>query len=101
MDLGELKIDVAKNSVFKNGEKICLTHREFNLLVLLARNSDRVLDRTAIRKALWPEGDLYQGSRAIDVHIQHLRAKLEDDPAKPLYINTIQGMGYMFTVPQK
>jgi DNA-binding response OmpR family regulator len=101
LQIGNLRIDVSKNTVYRKGQKIVLTQREFNLLVLLARNADRVMDRTIIRRALWPDGDLYRDSRAIDVHIQHLRSKLEDNPADPRYIMTVQGVGYMLAVPEK
>jgi DNA-binding response OmpR family regulator len=95
IELGDLKIDVGKNTVWKRGEKVSLTQREFTLLLLLARNAGRVLNRTVIRHALWPEGELYRDSRVIDVHIQHLRSKLEDNPAEPRYIVTVPGVGYM------
>lgn len=101
LKIGDLLIDTAKNSVSIQGCKVCLTQREFNLLVLLARNSDRVMDRTTIRRTLWPNGDLYRDSRAIDVHIQHLRSKLEDDPSDPRYITTVSGVGYMLAAPEK
>ncbi|MFA6220893.1 MAG: helix-turn-helix domain-containing protein [Desulfomonilaceae bacterium] len=48
-----------------------------------------------LKKALWKDTDLYTGSRAIDVHIQHLRAKIEDNPSDPELIVTVQGVGYM------
>jgi DNA-binding response OmpR family regulator len=101
LQIGDLKIDVSRNAVFKKDRKVVLTQREFNLLALLARNADRVMDRITIRRTLWPDGDLYRDSRAIDVHIQHLRSKLEDNPADPRYIMTIQGVGYMLAMPEK
>jgi DNA-binding response OmpR family regulator len=99
LEIGDLKIDEGRNTVWKASEKIPLTQRQFRLLVFLARNAGKVLDRRTIRLALWPEGDLYKDSRAIDVHIQHLRSKLEDKPAAPKYIKTIQGVGYVLEVP--
>lgn len=95
IELDDLKIDVGKNTVWKRGEKVSLTQREFTLLVLLARNAGRVLDRTVIRRTLWPEGELYRDSRVIDVHVQHLRSKLEDNPAEPRHVVTVPGVGYM------
>jgi DNA-binding response OmpR family regulator len=100
LTLGDLEIDMSQNMVRKHGERIRLTQRQFTLLVLLARNSGRVLNRQAIRRALWPDGVLYRDSRAIDVHIQHLRSKLEDNPSEPQYIKTIQGVGYILSVPE-
>jgi DNA-binding response OmpR family regulator len=100
LTLGEIEIDIGQNTVKKRDKKIRLTQRQFTLLVLLARNSGHVLKRQAIRRALWPEGELYRDSRAIDVHIQHLRSKLEDCPSEPQYIKTVQGVGYMLSVPE-
>jgi len=99
LEIGDLKIDVDRNTVWKAREKISLTQRQFRLLLLLARNAGKVLERKAIRLALWPEGELYKESRTIDVHIQHLRSKLEDKPGKPEYIKTVQGVGYMLAIP--
>lgn len=95
--IGDLEINVLKNAVTKRGNSLSPTQREFTLLVLLARNRDRVVERAVIRKTLWPDGDIYKDSRAIDVHIQHLRHKLEDNPSEPKYIRTVQGLGYMLT----
>lgn len=95
IEVGDLRIDVAKNTVWKSDLKVSLTQREFTLLLLLARNAGRVLNRMEIRHALWPEGELYRDTRVIDVHIQHLRSKLEDDPGEPRYIVTVPGVGYM------
>jgi DNA-binding response OmpR family regulator len=95
MEFGHIKIDAAKKLVWKRGDKITLTQRQFNLLLLLAAHRDTVLERSAIRRALWPDGDVYKDSRAIDVHIQHLRSKLEDHPSDPKRIVTVQGVGYM------
>jgi DNA-binding response OmpR family regulator len=97
LKLGDLRIELSKNAVFKRDIPVGLTLREFNLLVFLANNSDTVVERSAIRKALWPDGDLYRESRVIDVHVQHLRGKLEDNPTDPKYILTIPGVGYMLT----
>lgn len=100
LEIGELKIEIAKNTVWKREDRVSLTQREFALLLLLARNAGSVMNRATIRHTLWPAGDLYRDSRAIDVHIQHLRCKLEDNPAQPQYIVTVQGVGYMMSVPE-
>lgn len=100
LEIGELKIEIAKNTVWKREDRVSLTQREFALLLLLARNAGSVMNRATIRHTLWPAGDLYRDSRAIDVHIQHLRCKLEGNPAQPQYIVTVQGVGYMMSVPE-
>jgi DNA-binding response OmpR family regulator len=95
IQLGDLKIDLEKKMVSKKGTRINLTLTEFGLLLFFLRNSGKALSRDDIRKALWKDTDLYTGSRAIDVHIQHLRAKIEDNPSDPKVIVTVQGVGYM------
>jgi DNA-binding response OmpR family regulator len=100
LELGDLRIDTAGKVVWKKEEKIGFTQREFNLLLLLARNSGRVMSRADIRRILWPERELYRESRTIDVHIQHLRLKIEDNPAEPKLIRTVQGVGYMLSLPE-
>lgn len=100
LELGELVIDTNTNAVWRNGQRIDLTQREFNLLVFLASNSGRALNRKEIRRAVWPEGGIYEDSRAIDVHIQHLRSKLGDESARPQFIMTLPGVGYMFAHPK-
>jgi DNA-binding response OmpR family regulator len=94
--LGDVSLDKESRVVRKNGAPVSLTRREFELLVLLTNHAGQVLSRAAIRRALWPDGDVYEESRAIDVHIQHLRAKIEEDPQDPKRIKTVQGAGYMF-----
>lgn len=97
-EVGDLKIDTGQNTVQRAGRKIALTQRQFNLLVFLAQNAGRAMSRSAIRKAIWADRDLYRDSRTIDVHVQHLRAKVEDNPADPKYIVTVPGVGYMFSL---
>jgi DNA-binding response OmpR family regulator len=96
----DLRIDLSGNTVWKRSKEIALTQREFALLVFLARNAGKVMKRLVIRQTLWPSGDLYRDSRTIDVHIQHLRGKLEDVPAEPRYIITVPGVGYMMPEAQ-
>ena len=97
VEVGDLKIDGNQRIVWKKGEKVQLTHRQFSLLLLLVRNAGRALSRSEIRRHLWPDQGLYAGSRAIDVHVQHLRSKLEEDPGNPVNIITVQGVGYMWS----
>jgi DNA-binding response OmpR family regulator len=87
---------VARRAPSGDDGELNLTHTEFNLLFLLASRPGHAMSRGSIRKALWPEGDLYKESRTIDVHIQHLRQKLENDPHSPRYIKTIPSVGYLF-----
>lgn len=100
IEVGNIKIDVSGNRVCKAGIVVNLTKTEFAILVQLASNPGMVFDRTTIRERVWSSSDLYADSRAIDVHIQHLRSKLEDKPSSPKYIRTVQGVGYIFGVDE-
>jgi two-component system alkaline phosphatase synthesis response regulator PhoP len=81
------------------GQRTRLTPKEFELLGLMARFAGQPLKREDIRKAVWPQSDLYRWSRTIDVHIQHLRAKLDRASACGDLIKTVPGVGYMLTMP--
>ena len=94
LSLGELTIDRRRRQVTVAGRRVELTNKEFSLLLLLAENRGRVLSREDIRKALWGKRQLYSWSRAIDVHIRHLRQKIERDPDRPTLIHTVIGVGY-------
>lgn len=96
MEIADLKIDTGQNAVWKEGIRVPLTQREYALLVLLVKNSGRALSRSVIKETIWADRELYRDSRTIDVHVQHLRAKIEDDPATPKHIVTIPGTGYIF-----
>lgn len=91
--IGELKIDVENYEVFKNQEKLDLTLKEFELLKVLAVNRSKVLSRNYLLDKIW--GYEYFGeTRTVDVHIRHLRKKIEDNDRNPQYIETVRGIGY-------
>ena len=93
LEIGELYIDMENYEVFKRNEKIDLTLKEFELLKLLALNRGKVLTRNYLLDKIW--GYEYFGeTRTVDVHIRHLRKKIEDNDKKPQYIETIRGVGY-------
>jgi len=94
--VGNLVIDRASMTVSVRGKKVDLTPREYQLLNLLVDHRNRVLSRDFIRRSLWKESQVYSWSRVIDVHIQHLRQKIEPDQNSPSYIRTVVGTGYMF-----
>ncbi len=94
--IDDLEIDAGARSVKRGGRDIEFTRKEFDLLCLLISNRGEVLSRELIRKKLWGDSKLYSWSRAIDVHIQHLRHKIEKDPAEPQLILTVPGVGYRF-----
>jgi DNA-binding response OmpR family regulator len=90
-----LKIDVARRSVEVRQEPVQLTYVEFELLRTLAVHPGRVYSRRMLLEALWGGAD-YREPRTIDVHVRHLREKLELDPREPEYIFTVRGVGYRF-----
>jgi len=90
-----LRIDLAKRSVEVRGKQVQLTYVEFELLRTLAANPGRVYSRKMLLEALWGASD-YREPRTIDVHVRHLREKLEPDPAEPEYLLTVRGVGYRF-----
>jgi len=90
-----LEVDLLRRQVLLWGEPVELTAKEYEVLVLLASYPGRVYDREQIMRHLW-DGTFYGEARAADVHIQHIRKKIESDPKNPRYIQTVRGMGYKF-----
>ena len=90
-----LTIDLARRAVEIRGVRVQLTYVEFELLRILASHPGRVYSRRMLLEALWGGAD-YREPRTIDVHVRHLREKLERDPADPEYILTVRGVGYRF-----
>lgn len=98
--LGDFHLDIENRQVRINNRSVQLTGKEFDILFLLFRYMGKVVPRETIRKAIWPQTKLYPWSRTIDVHIQHLRAKLASNPTAPNCIVTIQGIGYKLKHPR-
>jgi len=92
---GPVVIDVERHQVSINGENVALPLKEFELLEFLVRNSGRVLTRTQLIDRVWGS-DYFGDTKTLDVHVKRLRAKIEKDPANPVYIQTIRGLGYKF-----
>jgi DNA-binding response OmpR family regulator len=92
---GDLRIDFTKRSVEVRGEPVRLTYVEFEILSALARSPGRVFSRTMLLERLWGDS-AYRDPRTIDVHIRHLREKIEGDPREPEYLVTDRGVGYHF-----
>lgn len=90
---GDIIIDTDKHIVYKNGKLLELTLKEFELLKLLSQNIGKVLTRDYLLDKVW--GYEYAGeTRTVDVHIRHLRKKIEDNDKSPIYIETVRGIGY-------
>jgi DNA-binding response OmpR family regulator len=94
--VGEFAMDVRARRVTVRGVEIELTPKEYDLLYLLVSSRPEPVSRSVIRKALWKDEQPYSWSRVIDVHVQHLRHKIETNPPEPEYILTVQGVGYQF-----
>jgi len=88
-----IKLDIGKHQGTINGEVVALPLKEFELLEFLMRNAGRVLTRSQLIDRVWG-GDYYGDTKTLDVHIKRLRSKIEADPANPLLIQTIRGLGY-------
>jgi DNA-binding response OmpR family regulator len=95
IQLGKLKIDLCKRSVAIGKTEVVFTSREFDILYLLAKNPGRVFSKEQIYDIVWQEP--YSGDYNIVMsHIHHIREKIEDNPGKPIYIQTVWGIGYRF-----
>jgi DNA-binding response OmpR family regulator len=93
---GDLSIDLRNQTVHVRGTAVALTPKEFQVLACLAEKRNNLVSREELRQCLWRDSHLYAWSRVIDVHIQHLRQKIEDNPAAPRHIVTVPGRGYRF-----
>ncbi|MBA3304921.1 MAG: response regulator transcription factor [Thermoleophilaceae bacterium] len=92
---GDLRIDFEKRQVTCSGEPVRLTYVEFEILAALARNPGRVYNRMVLLERVWGDAS-YRDPRTVDVHIRHLREKLEKDPRYPELMITVRGVGYRF-----
>jgi two-component system response regulator MtrA len=95
ISVDELEIDPAGFSVRRRGEDVALTATEFRLLLELARRPKQVFTRDLLLELVW-NYDYLGDSRLVDVAVQRLRAKIEDDPKEPKLIRTVRGVGYRF-----
>ncbi|GEN31496.1 two-component system alkaline phosphatase synthesis response regulator PhoP [Cerasibacillus quisquiliarum] len=100
IQIGELKIYPERYEVEKNNQLISFTRKEFELLHYLATNVEKVLSRDQLLSAVW-NYDFVGDTRIVDVHISHLRDKIESDTKKPEYIKTVRGIGYKLEEPVK
>jgi DNA-binding response OmpR family regulator len=95
IETGELRIDFDRRMVTLAEEEVKVTYVEFEILAALARSPGRVLTREILLEHVWGDSD-YRDPRTVDVHIRHLREKLERDPKEPEYLFTVRGVGYRF-----
>ncbi|HEX6752694.1 MAG TPA: response regulator transcription factor [Solirubrobacterales bacterium] len=95
IDHGELKIDFGRRMVTLREKEVRVTYVEFEILGALARSPGRVLSRETLLEHVWGDSE-YRDPRTVDVHIRHLREKLEGDPKEPEFLFTVRGVGYRF-----
>lgn len=95
IESGELTIDFDRRMVTLRGEEVGVTYVEFEILGALARSPGRVLTRETLLEHVWGDSE-YRDPRTVDVHIRHLREKLEQDPKQPEFLFTVRGVGYRF-----
>ena len=94
IDLGAVKVDLAGRRLLRDGETLPVKPKAFDLLVFLLRNAGHVFTRDQLLERVW--GYDYAGeTRTVDVHLHWLRAQLEADPAEPVYLETVRGVGYV------
>ncbi len=99
IEIGDLLIQPELYTATKAGEELDLTRKEFELLVYLAEHANKILSREQLLSAVW-DYDFVGDTRIVDVHISHLRDKIEKDTKKPEYIKTIRGFGYKLEEPK-
>lgn len=98
--VGRLEIFPERYEAVISGKPLELTPKEFELLLYLARHKGRVLTRDQLLSAVW-NYDFAGDTRIVDVHISHLREKIEEDTKKPAYIKTVRGLGYKLEEPKR
>jgi two-component system response regulator RegX3 len=99
LEIGDVRLDVARHEASVRGEPVSLPLKEFELLELLLANAGRVLTRDVLIDRIW--GPNYFGdTKTLDVHVKRLRAKIEHDPSHPERIVTVRGVGYRYERPR-
>jgi DNA-binding response OmpR family regulator len=96
LSFGDVVLDPERLQVHRGGHQVYLTPTEFRLLRHLASNPDRPFGRSELIEAVWGYDSEISQDRTVDVHIRHLREKLEEDPADPRWLVTVRGIGYKF-----
>jgi len=99
LEAGALRVDTSSRRAWREGQELVLPQKEFDLLTCLIRNHGIALSRDLLLERVWGL-DFVGDSRTVDVHIRWLREKIEPDPGRPRYIQTVRGVGYRFEVPE-
>jgi two-component system, OmpR family, response regulator RegX3 len=96
LEVSDLRIEPGARRVWRGGHELELTRKEFDLLLRLARDAGRVVTRESLMSDVW-DVNWFGSTKTLDVHIGWLRRKLGDDPAEPIYIRTVRGVGFSLT----
>ncbi|MCS6882977.1 MAG: response regulator transcription factor [Oscillochloridaceae bacterium] len=99
LEAGPLRVDTSSRRAWREGQELTLPQKEFDLLACLIRNQGIALSRDLLLERVWGL-DFVGDSRTVDVHIRWLREKIEPDPSRPRYIQTVRGVGYRFETPE-
>ena len=94
LTLGDVEIDASCATVRKAGRDLALSALEYRLLLLFAQNPGKLVTRERLREAIWDDAGEYVSDNTLNVYIKRLRDKVEDDPANPVLIQTVRGLGY-------
>lgn len=94
LKLGDVSIDISSAQVTKDGVEVYLSALEYRLLLHFAQNAGKLVTRDALRDAIWDTAGEYVSDNSLNVYIKRLREKIEDDPARPVLITTVRGLGY-------
>jgi DNA-binding response OmpR family regulator len=97
---GDIALDLGAHVVTKKGVEVQLRQKEYEILTLLMTNIGTVITRERLFDEVWGT-DWLGDTRTLDVHMSWLRSKLEDDPTRPVYLQTVRGVGYRFVVPEE
>lgn len=97
MSFGDILVDMAAMRVERKGAAVLLTPTEYRLLKHLVTHPRQVFSRETLLETVWGYDSSVDSQRTVDVHMRHLREKLEDDPANPRFLVTVRGAGYTFT----
>ncbi|MDO9352907.1 MAG: response regulator transcription factor [Solirubrobacteraceae bacterium] len=98
LQVGDLTVDLAGRSVRVRGEEVRLTFSEFEIVALMATSPGRVFTREQLLEQVWGDAE-YRDPRTVDVHVRHLREKLEAEPSEPQLLLTVRGVGYQIGKP--
>ncbi|MGA2977396.1 MAG: response regulator transcription factor [Spirochaetia bacterium] len=97
ISFGEVTVDLQRMRVDRGGQNVLLTPTEYRLLRHLVTHPEQVFSRDSLLEIVWGYDSSVDSQRTVDVHMRHLREKLEQDPAVPRWLITVRGTGYMFT----